>query len=87
MSAEAELQKALKRAFKIKPKHVQWRLDAEERLVAQVGALYFRQPGKEQHGDLLEAWNGWNWVAVKNLRALGYALAEAAALGNPPELH
>ncbi|WP_345454874.1 hypothetical protein [Deinococcus aluminii] len=50
-------------------------------MIARIGLLHFR------HRDgQVQVWTGRAWQDVRNLRELGYVLADAAALGTPPDL-
>ena len=60
-------------------------LPVGERLIAWVRHLHFRCPHVGE--GPLEVWSGRQWREVRNLRALGYVLAQAGGLGVPPELN
>ncbi|BDP43322.1 hypothetical protein DAETH_32910 (plasmid) [Deinococcus aetherius] len=82
MEEREALLNVLKRQFGVKRTHVAWLSRPAGQAVARVGLLHFR------HRDgQVPVWSGRAWRDVRNLRELGYVLAEASNLGTPPEGH
>ena len=73
----------LKKRFGVKGKHVLLFMVPEQTLIARVGLLHFRCPYLRL--DTLEVWSGAAWQEVRNLRELGFVLAEAGGFAAPPE--
>lgn len=72
----------LKRRFGVKQGHVAWLREADGHAVARVGLLHFRRRDGQ-----VQVWSGRAWMDARNLRELGYVLADASALSVPPDLH
>ncbi|GAA5533970.1 hypothetical protein Dalu01_02378 [Deinococcus aluminii] len=81
MDEREELLGWLARRFGVRRGHVAWLRGRDGHVIARIGLLHFR------HRDgQVQVWTGRAWQDVRNLRELGYVLADAAALGTPPDL-
>lgn len=82
MEEREELLGLLRGHFGVKQGHVAWLRETGGQVVARVGLLHFRRRDGQ-----LQVWSGRARRDVRNLRELGYVLADASNLGVPPDLH